>query len=191
MDCSTFVESWQGTAIPGLILILSYREIFPSELLYEHCFLVVLFTLKLRCLSVSLGWPWKCSQILACVFTDTHGHQRQHFKPNTRLSKGWRKMGGGCREGRSTRDKRGTREDEQEERVPILAPWDLLLGLDSQVGITGTTASSALHSLSHGKRYFQLNHCQEWVSNCLKIPNFMKQLETESQIFSAIVWYIK
>lgn len=55
------VKSWPRTAILGLILILSFREIFSSEFLYEHCFLVVLFTLKRSCISVSLGRPYECS----------------------------------------------------------------------------------------------------------------------------------
>lgn len=40
-----------------------------------------------------LGWPRNCSQVLACVFTAMHRHQKKPCKPNTRLGKGWRKMG--------------------------------------------------------------------------------------------------
>ena len=73
-----------GSVILLLILILLYRDHFvSSEFFYEHCFLDVPFTLKLSSVSVSLGQPWDCSQVLACVFTDTYWYQKPTFSHQT------------------------------------------------------------------------------------------------------------
>lgn len=76
-----------GIVLLCLILISSFRETFSSEFFYEQWLLDVVFTLKLSCISVSLGWPCNWFQVLPVV-SDTHWPEKQPFQSNTRLGKG-------------------------------------------------------------------------------------------------------
>jgi hypothetical protein len=75
---------------------------------------------------VSLGQLHNCIQVPACVFIDTHWHQKHLCKLNTMLAKGWRIMEGICHGRRSSRgikSPQGACGNEQEEQTPALMPW--------------------------------------------------------------------